>query len=49
MSFFIKLLQFLNTRKEYFLYPLFIVFFLLAILIFIFQGPDILPWIYTIF
>ena len=49
MSLFIKLLQFLNTKKKYWLYPIIFFFALFGLITYFFQGSMVPPWIYTIF
>ena len=45
----IKILQFLSTKKKYWLYPILFAFLLFGALMIYTQGPNIAPWIYTIF
>jgi len=49
MSLFVKILEFLNKKKKYWLYPILFFFVLFGALIYFFQGSTVPPWIYTIF
>ena len=49
MTFFKEFLEFLMTRKKYWLLPIFFVLILLGGLIILGQGSAIAPFIYTIF
>ena len=49
MSLFIKLLEFLNTKKKYWLYPIIFFFVLFGLMTYFSQGSIVPPWIYTVF
>jgi hypothetical protein len=44
-----SLFKFLFTRKKYWLIPLIISLLLIALLLFVFAGSSVTPFIYTIF
>ena len=48
MSVFIKLLNFLTTKKKYWLYPVLLLLIIVSAFTVFSQGP-IVPWIYAIF
>jgi len=49
MSFLREFLEFLKTRKKYWLFPIIIVLFMFGALIVLSQGSAVAPFIYTIF
>jgi len=49
MKFIIEFLEFLKSRKKYWLLPIIIVLFLFGGLIILTQGSAVAPFIYTIF
>ncbi len=49
MSFLIELINFIRSRKKYFLIPIFIVLLLVGSLIVFSQGSSVSPFIYTLF
>ena len=49
IEFFKEFLDFLKTRKKYWLFPIFIVLALFGVLIALTQGTAVAPFIYTIF
>jgi hypothetical protein len=49
IDFFKEFVEFLLTRKKYWLFPVFIILFLLGGLIVLTQGTPLAPFIYTVF
>jgi hypothetical protein len=49
MSVLIEILRFLAARKKYWLWPMFLVVFLIGGLVVITQGSAVAPFIYTLF
>ena len=49
MSLLIKLIQLLNSKRTYWLYPIILVSVIFGALMIYTQGAKIAPWIYTIF
>lgn len=49
MSFLREFLAFMRARKKYWLLPILVMMVLLGVLIVLFQGSAIAPFIYTLF